>query len=277
VNRNPRPEARHRARFRKSTASPAVGGREVGRAWRAARQASYRPSRVRAWRGRNSQSAASLLTNTDQALPSHRRRQGIARAAVHRLTEGPSRCGGLPARWRDRPEITNRPLGTHKRTKLERSEPTIEVDQVLAACGSVLPPATRMTANTCLPTPTCHGAEPCRSPELAEIHQFSADSFSFCPPVLQKCAVRYFWPCCKTAPKGKRRPECAAFGVRSIQRAAKRAIFDKSCDDPKFWTSDKFKGTAALKRKVNPDAGSHRAQGKHSVVGKSPAIHGVDG
>jgi hypothetical protein len=44
----------------------------------------------------------------------------------------------------------------------------------------------------------------------------------------------------------------------------------------KFWTGYKFKGPAALKRKINP---THVpiAEGKRSVVGKSPAIHGTAG
>jgi hypothetical protein len=35
-----------------------------------------------------------------------------------------------------------------------------------------------------------------RSPDLAEIRHFCANAFLFCPPMLQKWAVRYFWPLC---------------------------------------------------------------------------------
>ena len=35
----------------------------------------------------------------------------------------------------------------------------------------------------------------------------------------------------------------------------------------KFWDRKKFKGTAALKRKANPDARADRRQGKHALAG----------
>jgi hypothetical protein len=45
----------------------------------------------------------------------------------------------------------------------------------------------------------------------------------------------------------------------------------------KFWTRDKFKGTACAQEEDQPHTRSDRTEGEHSMVGKSPAIHGTAG
>ena len=40
----------------------------------------------------------------------------------------------------------------------------------------------------------------------------------------------------------------------------------------KFWTRKRFKGTNALKRKINPTRVADRGQGEHALAGESPAI-----
>ena len=46
----------------------------------------------------------------------------------------------------------------------------------------------------------------------------------------------------------------------------------------KFWTRDKFKGTAALKRKINPTSGSDRTEGELPLAGEhTPVEHPVRG
>ena len=45
----------------------------------------------------------------------------------------------------------------------------------------------------------------------------------------------------------------------------------------KFWTRKKFKGTAALKKKDQSDAHSHRKERKHPMAGKCSSVHGASG
>ena len=71
--------------------------------------------------------------------------------------------------------------------------------EILALESGVSGPLGGMTGITCLPTAPGTRVEPRPNPNLAEIRHFSPDEFSFCPLVLQKSAVRYFWPTCADA------------------------------------------------------------------------------